>query len=103
MDQCDNAVDALEADSPIYRYCGLNFMDYPVQHGDSGALVAYKGEGKHYIAGVFYAFKTVNNVPTGSWYAPSDKIMEALREAERPISHYWGTYEDQWRLATDRG
>ena len=78
-------------------------MDYGAQGGDSGALVAYKGEGKHYIAGVFYALKIINDVPSGSWYAPADKIMEALREAERPISHYWGTYENQWRLATNSG
>jgi hypothetical protein len=89
--------------SPVFRHCGVNEMDYGAQGGDSGALVAYKGEGHHYIAGVFYAFKVVNDVPTTSWYTPADKIIRALKSADKPISHYWGTHDGYRRPATDDG
>lgn len=90
---------------PIVRYCGVNIMEgYRTQLGDSGALVAYKGEGHHYIAGVFFALRpSLDGRSVDSVYTPATDILKALTTAKRPISHFWGTYEDNWRPATDDG
>ncbi len=76
--------------------------NYRTQPGDSGALVAYKGEGHHYSAGVQFA-KNYGADQIGTAYTPADHILRALRYAEKPISHFWGTSSDRRRPATDNG
>ena len=101
INQCRNVSLNSKPATPVYRYCGVNIMDkYLSQKGDSGALVAYKGEGHHYIAGVQFAITWENN---GVIYTPADDILRALKNASKPISHYWGTSQSKWRPATDDG
>lgn len=91
-----------QAGDQIYRYCGANMLNLRTQPGDSGSLVAYKGEGKHYIAGVLFGFGTVNGQPR-SIYTPADHVLRALTTAGRAVSNFWGTYPDYQRPATDDG
>ena len=103
VDVCENIVEASYLGAPVYRYCGVNAMDhYRTRLGDSGSLVAYKGEGSHYIAGVQFAAKITGD-QDGTFYTPADHILRALRDVGRPISHFWGTYPDYRRPATDDG
>ena len=77
---------------------------YRTALGDSGALVAYKGEGHHYVAGVFFARRlSEDGGQVEAVYTPAPDIVKALKTARRPISHFWGTHEDHQRPATDDG
>jgi hypothetical protein len=103
VDICENVVRSYTPGAPVYRYCGINAMDnYRTVQGDSGALVAYKGEGAHYLAGVQFASKITDDL-VGTFYTPIEHVEEALRRAGRPISHFWGTYPGYRRPATDDG
>ena len=90
------------AGDQVYRYCGANVLNLRSQPGDSGSLIAYKGEGKHYIAGILFAFGTQNGQPL-SIYTPAVDALRALRTASRAVSNFWGTYSDYQRPSTDDG
>ena len=93
-----------QAGDPITRICGVNIMDrHSTQLGDSGALVAYKGEGHHYIAGVFFAIRAWADGRVDSIYTPATHIMKALKTAKHPISHFWGTHADHQNPSTNDG
>lgn len=94
-----------QAGDPITRYCGVNIMErYRTQPGDSGALVAYKGEGHHYIAGVFFASRVwPDGLRVDSVYTPATHILKALKTAKHPISHFWGTHADHQNPSTNDG
>lgn len=103
VDQCALTVANLVVGDPVYRYCGLNFMDYRTVPGDSGAMVAYKGEGHHYIAGVVVGGSFETDDTTVTAYIPADSIIDALDQADQGVSYYWGTDEAKWGPATDDG
>ena len=100
VDTCRNFTRHFWVGAPVFRYCGINLMDYDTTYGDSGALVAYKGEGEHRIAGIVVGGDLVYGTTS---YVPAANAKEALRRAGHTFSHYWGTYEEKWRPATDDG
>ena len=100
VDRCRSFARFYYPGAPVFRYCGVNVMDYDTLSGDSGAMVAYKGEGHHRIAGMVVGGGTVGGTTE---YVPASHIKEAFRRAGHAFSHYWGTDDDKWRPATDDG
>ena len=100
VDLCKSFARGYYAGAPVFRYCGVNVMDYDTLAGDSGAMVAYKGEGHHRIAGMVVGGGVVGGTTE---YIPASHIKEAFRRADHGFSHYWGTDDTKWRPATDDG
>ncbi len=100
VDECANFITEAAPGEPVYRYCGVNLMNYRTRPGDSGATVAYKGEGHHDIAGMVVGGTEDTEI---TYYIPANSISDALSRVDRGVSYYWGTAEAKWRPATDDG
>ncbi len=68
-----------------YRICCVNQLETDNVHGDSGALVSYRGTGKRHVASLLMGGDGVS-----VWYIPAAHIKAAFNNADVHVSHFWG-------------